>query len=229
MLIKFAIASNINFEEKSIPVIIDSLIENGIDPELIHVFSGGYDQYRYTKKLYHYHKLEHNSYEYSPLITIVERNLESEYWFLLHDTCKVGPKFKELVYNIPETKPEKIALHGLPSMSIGAYRYDYLISEPVKDKLLRIKNTDYSEKSMMDWKYWGVKGEDYILHQTHPPAHYYAKQEFINYTKNTVVVDYNNWYDTPTIRRTEYYISLDLYKNKSNWTGKRPEDYIIVI
>jgi hypothetical protein len=227
MLIKFAVASNIKFESKSVPIVTQSLIQNGIDPNLIHVFSAGYKEYQYQKtQMYHYHKLDHNSYEYSPLITIVERQLESEYWFLIHDTCIVGPNFKNIVYSIPESRPEKMALTCRPSMSIGSYRYDYLMSDEVRNKLLQIKNTDYSKESMMKWKFWGVDAEDYILHKTEPPAHFYSPELQQPHGLDFVVVDYNNWYGTDVVRRTEYFRTLDLFKNKSNWTAKRPEEYI---
>jgi hypothetical protein len=223
MLIKFAIASNSNFEEKSIPIILNSLIENEIDPELIHVFSGGYDSYVYEKRQqYHYHRLDQNSYEYSPLIAIVEMELESEYWFLIHDTCKVGPDFKKLVYSIPDSKPEKLALTTHPAMSVGSYRYDYLMSEPVKQKLLAIKNNDYSRDSMIDWKIWGVPNEDYILHKTEPAAVIYNPELGTGYSMQ--IVDHNNWYGTGTTRRTEYFKNLDVYKNKANWTMKSREE-----
>lgn len=228
MLIKFAIASNKNFEEKTVPIVVESLIKSNIPAELIHVFSAGYSNYTY-KQLdtgVHYHQLDHNSYEYSPLISIVEHELSSEYWFLIHDTCKVGPNFKKLVYSIPHHKPEKVALTVFPSMSIGSYRYDYLMSSEVKAKLLAIKNTDYSEDSMINWKAWGVKAEDYILHKTNPLAFYYSPEILLN---RCVVIDNNNWYNTKTTRITEYWSPLDLYKNKSNWHPKQPKDYVRVV
>jgi len=229
MLIKFAVASNINFESKTVPVVVNSLIENGIDPDLIHVFSAGYTEYEYSRQeLYHYHKLEHNSFEYSGLITIAERQLESEYWLLVHDTCKFGPNFKSLAYSIPESRPEKMALTTWPSMSIGAYRYDYLISEEVKTKLLAIKNTDYSRETLSYWKAWGSFNEDYILHLTPPAAHFYMPE--ISHSNCIEVVNGNeNWYGTSVHRRVEYFRSLDLYKNKSNWERKRQEDYVLDI
>lgn len=227
MKINFAIATNNKFENLTVPVILSSLINNGIELDSIHVFAAGYEQYEYMDMgYYHYHKLDHNSFEYSPLITIVEKQLESEYWFLIHDTCQVGPKFKSIVYSIPESKPEKIALTVTPSMSIGSYRYDYLMTDEVKNKLLAIKNTDYSEKSMTDWKFWGVDAEDYILHKTAPPAQYYSPELLRPHGQDFVVVDYNNWYGTNVTRRTEYFRSMDLYKNKSNWVLKKPEEYI---
>lgn len=215
-MIKIAVASNINFYKLTLPIVIPSLLERGIESQDIHVFIAGFNEYRYEiKDNIHYHYLDHNSYEYSPLIEIVERKIESEYWLLIHDTCKLGPDFKELAYNIPPNKPVKLALKTKPAMSMGAYRYDYLITPEVTKKLIDIKNKDYSEESMNKWKIWGVPNEDYILWMTEPTP--------IIYNKNNDwrVINYTNWYGTNTVRRTEYYPSLDLYKNKSNW-GQSP-------
>jgi len=209
-MIKIAISSNINFSEKSLPIIIPSLLEVGISKEDIYVFINGCDIYENkTQNNINYFYLNYNSYEYTPLIEIVEKELKSEYWFLIHDTCKVGKNFKNFLYNIPESKPEKMALKNKPAMSIGSYRYDYLLT--VKDKLLSIKNYDLSKESLMKWKLWGVPNEDYILWMSEPKPFIY------NNDNRWDVIDYKNWFSTKTIRRTEYYYSLDLYKNKSNW------------
>lgn len=215
MKIKIAIITNKNFYEKSLPLLIDSLKKAAIDCNDIHVFNAGFDRCAHcvTADGINYWELDHNSFEYSALLHISEHKIESDYWFLIHDTCTVGPKFKELLYNIPESMPEKIALRVWPSMSIGAYRYDYLIRPVIKNKLLEIKNTDYSHESMMHFKNWGTVNEDYILWKTEPVPMVYNNC----YQSDWHVVDYNNWYGTDTIRRTEYYKSLDLYKNKANW------------
>jgi hypothetical protein len=150
-MIKIAISTNKNFYEKSLPILIPTLIDCGINKDDIHVFNAGFS--KYSKGIVNgitYHNLDHNSFEYSPLIEICEKELVSEYWFLIHDTCKVGEKFKELLYNIPEEKPVKMALKIRPSMSIGLYSYNYLLEN--KHKLLHIKNSDYSDESMSKWK-----------------------------------------------------------------------------
>lgn len=212
-MIKIAVASNIKFYKHTLPIVVPSLIERGIDKDDIHIFIAGFNEYRYVQEDgLHYHYLDHNSYEYSPLIEIVDKNLESKYWFLIHDTCKLGPKFKELLYNIPEGAT-KLALKTKPAMSMGTYSYKYLLS--VKEKIMSIKNTDYSEESMIRWKNWGVPNEDWILWMTEPAALIYNNDD------SWRVTEYENWYNTNTIRRTEYYPSLDLYKNKSNW-GQSP-------
>jgi hypothetical protein len=208
-MIKIAVASNSNFYHKTIPIIIPSLLECGIDKNDIHVFVAGYHRYKYQlQDGIHFHFLNHNSFEYSPLIEIVEKKITSTYWFLVHDTCKFGPKFKELLYNIPPNAV-KLALKSKPAMSIGTYRYDYLMHH--RKTLLSIKNTDYSEKSLSYWKSWGVPNEDWIMWMHSPTPLIY------NNIDDWSVVDNDNWFGTDTIRRTEYYPSLDLYKNKSNW------------
>jgi hypothetical protein len=230
-MIKIAVATNKKFFEKSLPIIIPSLLKAGINPIDIHIFNAGYDEYSneiregiphnfFGKEGITYHYLNHNSYEYSPLIEIVEREIESEYWFLIHDTCKVGPQFKKLLYEIPDSKPVKMALRRKPAMSIGLYKYEYLLT--VKEKLIEIKNTDYSKQSMMKWKLWGVPNEDYILWMQPPSPIIYNNDSSVS------IVDHNNWFNTDTIRRTEYYPSLDIYKNKSNW-GQTGNNMVIDI
>ncbi len=209
-MIKIAIATNKNFYDKTLPIIIPSLIDAGIERQDIHIFNAGYSECmtKICDSITH-HYLNYNSYEYSSLIEIVDKEIESKYWFLIHDTCKVGSNFKKLLYNIPEGNPAKIALKSKPAMSIGLYRYDYLLQ--IKQKILSIKNNDYSHKTMMEWKRWGVPNEDFIMWMTEPQPLIY------NNNDTWKIIDNENWYGTGTIRRTEYYPSLDIYKNKSNW------------
>lgn len=221
MKIKIAISTNINFYKSSLTIVIESLINAGIEKKDIYVFNSGFEEKKYeTFDGVKFYFLNHNSFEYSPLIEIVEREIESEYWFLIHDTCKVGNKFKELLYNIPNNNPDKIALKTKPSMSIGSYRYDYLIK--TKEKILSIKNTDLSYEALLKWKLWGVPNEDYILWMTDPEPFIY------NNNSNWYVIREENWFESNTIRRTEYYESLDLYKNKSNW-GQTGDKMVINI
>lgn len=220
-MIKIAIATNKNFYEKTLPIIISSLLESGIEKKDIHVFNSGFDDYKMEIiDEITYHFLNHNSYEYGPLIEICEKRIKSEYWFLIHDTCKVGLNFKKLLYNIPNKNTIKIALKSKPSMSIGLYNYNYLLS--IEEKLLSIKNTDYSNEKMMYWKRWGATNEDFILWLTDPKPIIYNNIDY------WTILNYDNWYDTNTIRRTEYYPSLDLYKNKSNW-GQTGNNMVINI
>jgi hypothetical protein len=133
--------------------------------------------------------------------------------------------FKSLLYNVPSTAPDKIALRTWPSMSIGLYKYSYLLA--VKDKILSAKNTDSSRESLLKWKLWGVGSEDYILWQTEPAPLRYNTDLLRD--QECLFVDFNNWYGSDTTRMTEYYPSLDLYKNKSNWGQSTGENMFITV
>lgn len=217
---KIAIASNIDFYEKTLPTLLPSLLDAGYTVNDIIIFIGGYSVCD-KKELYGCtsYLLDNNTFELTALIGIVENNLQEDYWFLLHDTCKVGRNFKNKIENIPADNPEKIAIKDMPSMSIGAYRGDYLLAN--KQLILSIKNKDYTHQGILNCKKWHVENEDFLLWRTGPtPAVYGEYSGF-------VVTEPDDWYGTKTNRRTEYYPHIDLYKNKSNW-GQTPIDNMTV-
>jgi len=207
--IKIGIASHKDYKNRTIPILLDSLIECGIDQSDITIFISGYDSSnQYIENGINCRELNFNSFELSPAIDIVENNLVSEYWFLLHDTCKVGKEFKNKLYNIPDNKPEKIALKRFPSMNIGLYSYNYLLLNA--SKILQIKNTDYSYSSIQSCKTWHVNNEDYLLWHN-------GGETLIYHDGAPHIIGTENWYGTATTRIIEYYSGLDLYKNKANW------------
>ena len=205
--IKIGISSNKKYEEKTLPVILLSLIENNISRSDIVIFIGGYDKcYQKIVDDVEYRYLDYNSFDLTSAIDIVENSLISDYWFLLHDTCKVGPRFKDSIYNFPNCKFEKIALKQKPSMNIGLYSYEYLMS--MKDKIIPLKNKDYSEDGIDKCKTWHVNNEDYLLWLNGNVPLVYGNENPVMTIENI------NWYNTNTARITEYYKSIDLYKSK---------------
>jgi len=220
--IKVCVNSTKDFSEKTLPIIIPSLIEAGINPEDIFVFEGGhYERLVIKKDTYTLIQTDNNTIDFTALIDIVENKLESDYWFYIHDTCKVGPQFKKLLYNIPESLPDKIALTPIYSMNIGLYKYQYLMKH--RDRLLKIKNKDYSREGIQKSKMWGIHYEDYILHglQDSTPNIYN-----LDISHKPVILNERNWYNTDVKRRTEYHANLDLYKSKSNFSG--PKDWMVI-
>jgi hypothetical protein len=206
-----------SFSEKTIPIIVDSLLDSGIDSKNIFVIEGGYETREVNQRDSHTHIFtNHNSLEYTGLIDIVEYEMESDYWFNIHDTCKVGKNFKKLLYNIPEELPDKIALRSHPSMSIGSYKYSYLLKH--KSRLLDIKNTDYSRESLQEWKQRGIGMEDYMLYKLEDSPTYGYNPEISDSGWN--IIENEDWYKTNIKRRIEYHPTLDLYKSKSNWNVK---------
>jgi len=218
--INFCISTCRKFAAYTLPVIIPSLTRAGINTSEILIVNGGQEYWRIN----HYGDVPmictpQNSFEYTPLIEIVEHNLTSDYWFLLHDTCIAGPAFKSLVFDLPMENPEKVAMKHTPSMSIGLYSMDYLMRH--KDRLMAIKNMDSSPDALQKWKQWGVPNEDYMLWklQDVPTALYHPDKhgpDEWNYQGHADV------YGTGMERRMEYFPQLDLFKAKSNWQGVQP-------
>lgn len=219
--VHFCISTCRKFATHTLPVIVPSLLGSGIAKEHILIVNGGWED---SLALTDYEGVPmlltpQNSFEYTPLIEIVSNNINSDYWFLLHDTCIAGPSFYTLALSLPVDVPEKVALKGTPSMSIGLYRMDYLMRH--KERLLAIKNTNCSPEALQSWKQWGVPNEDYMLwklddaptHVYHPDRH--GPDEW-NYQGHSDV------YKTGFARRIEYFPQLDLYKAKSNWQGVQP-------
>lgn len=215
--INICINSTKFFSEKTIPILLNSLLDSGINPKNIFVIEGGYDERVVTKeKNYTHIQTNQNSLEYTGLIDIVEYELKSDYWFNIHDTCKVGENFKELLYNIPDNFPDKLALRDHPSMSIGSYKYEYLLKH--KQRLLDIKNTNYSRESLQMWKQRGIEMEDYMLYKLQDSPTFKYNLHISGEGWN--IIENEDWYETNVKRRIEYHPTLDLYKSKSNWHVK---------
>lgn len=214
--INICINSTKFFSEKTIPVLLNSLLDSGIDPENIFVIEGGYEERIITKKDYTHIQTNQNSLEYTGLIDIVEHELQSDYWFNIHDTCKVGKNFKKLLYNIPDSFPDKLALRDHPSMSIGSYKYEYLLKH--RQRLLDIKNTDYSRESLQIWKQKGIEMEDYMLYKLQDSPTFRYNPHISGHDWN--IIENEDWYESNIKRRIEYHPTLDLYKSKSNWCPK---------
>jgi len=142
---KFAISTVNTFSSKTLPVIIPSLLQSLTKEEIV-IFEGGhrersvedYDGITYIK-------VAHNSFDYTALIDIVENELESDFWFLLHDTCVAGPEFGRLAKELPIPTVNVACMLGSNpgTMNICSYKYEYLLNN--KNFLFSLKNTDYED------------------------------------------------------------------------------------
>lgn len=207
---KFLVNSNIDYYPITRPIVVEGLLAAGAKPEDIVYVAGGFplDQYYVIREATHTLVLSpQRSIDYTALIAAVELNLEADVWFMLHDTCAVGPKFLENLARYPVSGPTRALLPRV-SMNMGAYRHDYLMS--IKDRLLAVKNINLSPESMAFWKTWGVNNEDEFLL---PISDYYCDTRQLSGP-----VDY---YDNGVPRLVEYYPDLDFYKIKANWHPKQ--------
>ena len=212
MKIKFVISSRKMGFENTYPVVIKSLLENGIPAEDIYFIVGGYD--KVSKYLnedgINFIKVNQNSIDYTGLIAVVDLELQSDYWVLLHDTCYVGPGFYNTIKTYNYDNAPAVALSFDLSMNIGAYSYNYL--QQIKEELLTYRNTDFSIESIQHYKQKGVSDEDKFLSMYREQYHY------CNTTREgSGPVDI---YGTGVLRMIEYFPGIDLYKVKANWHGK---------
>jgi len=197
---------------RALPHLLESMKipEEFKDFEII-VFIGGY----YDLKTYETEKVDgftiircnHNSIDFTGLISLSELFSDNidEYYFYMHDTCKIGNDFYKKLNSIDLTNASTIKIHKLYSMNMGVY--SQRVINHFKPVLFNLKNTD--ESRSMEFKKKGLDYEDFI---------------FKNDTNNITLGDYNDWihgdpvdyYQTGTMRIVEYHPNLDLFKIKAN-------------
>ena len=213
MKINICISTVKGYSAKTIPVLYTSLLQSGIPPEDLLIVEGGHER----RKVHPWKpgqstsiETNHNSFDLTALIEIAEHNIACDAWFLMHDTCRVGPRFKELLYLCAgDPTRDKIALARFPSMNMGVYKYSYIIKH--KDRLFDSKFTGVRPDNLMLFKQRACDEEDLILwkEKDSTPG---------VYSEERVLQDLDNgWYPTATGRIQEYFPGLDLYKLKANW------------
>lgn len=212
MNLKFTISSHKNFYTKTLDIIIPSLINSGISNTDIYFFIGGYDTYESINNEYNInlYRASHNSIDYTGLISVLDLGIKSDYWFLCHDTCKVGIKFYSLIKDNKFNTDTIKLTSDKRSMNIGAYKQSYLHS--IKDKVYSYRGSSDANYNIQKLKKKLVDEEDSLL----------KSESTTSFSKGQrVVLDTNNIYDSDVKRITEYFPDIDFYKMKSNWKPKK--------
>lgn len=224
--IAFTINSNRNFYLITLPKVLRSLLDAGIEEQSIVVIVGGFDDasegFAMAEELKDYWNIEkiyttkQNSCDHTTFNFLADYPMlfsEFDYLFYIHDTCWVGAdflnRFKELT---PHDQVDSYGLTESWSMNIGLYNIDYLLSK--KDEIRLALNTDNSPDVVNVWKQWGALTEDYLMNKAHG---FYASANPLESVKM------ENPYGTDVKRRTRYFHCLDLYKSQSNWDGVQPQ------
>lgn len=197
--IKFAINTHKDYSSITLPLLIESLLNNNIVKSNIVIFSAGWDNFEDSEydgiKLY---KCNYNSFEHTSLITIIEHNISGSYWFNLHDTVKVGPTFykKILAKKKYFEKYEYASVAVNNALNMGIFRRDFLFK--IKNYLLSLKDCSKS-RAIISEHFYSQFGTCYRLCN--------------NYEKTLGVEDI---YNTGTQRIIRYFEDIDLYKYQAN-------------
>jgi len=185
------------------------------------VVVGGHDAYdvRSEENIVWVHA-PHNSIDFTGLIALVEleddERLHSDWYFYVHETCQVGPTFFEKIHNLLSNQIAKnIAVSTVsfpfPSMNIGWYRRDYVLSS--RHKLLDMKNLSMSREEAHRFKALNVRCEDMLFKSNSKKCHAFVDPD-------KVVSEATDVYGTGVPRITELYRSIDMIKYKANWTRR---------
>jgi hypothetical protein len=218
----FAINSTANFFQLSLPKILKSLIDIGIDRKDILIVIGGFDNPDEAsevevrlRKLWRIPKIystKQNSCDHTLFNFLIQRPETFEnfdYLFYLHDTCWVGSDFINRLKKLtPNDYLNSFQLTQSWSMNIGLYNIKELLNR--KDDIKKAYNEVNTKEAVNYWKQWGAETEDYLMNTK---SGYYAE------TNKKELSILENPYGMTTIRRTRYFECLDLYKSQSNWNG----------
>ncbi|PZP50726.1 MAG: hypothetical protein DI598_04950 [Pseudopedobacter saltans] len=207
--IKIAISTVLGYSEQTIPKLINDLKKYGFSGNSIYVFEGGHNKIEHSFAGYHYYKIDHNSFDLNGLITINELNLNADYWLLLHDTVTIGKKFKKMVYTCQFKNFLGLKLLKKDvSMNIGFYSMPLIRQN--SEYLHSFKNTDYTEKGLLNAKERGAIEEDYIFKNSQNIGYVHYDLQYRVKCENDVMYK-------GRLRRMEYYPQLDMTKYKANF------------
>lgn len=179
--------------------------------KIIIVIGGYYDIPTYETTIVDnitYIKANHNSIDYTGLITLLDIYSENEdnYYFYMHDTCRVGPLFFKNLSNIQLDNVLSIRLGIVYSMNIGVYS-QRIINQHAEFLKKRIcKN----QENLIHFKQEAIDLEDAIFNNDNT-------NYIINNNTTRETSGPSDYYNTGTMRIVEYYSNMDLYKIKANW------------
>jgi len=191
----YLVSSNKDYFEKTFPVFLQSLPKVKRE-KFVFIVNGSDKVYEEKVEGVKVKYVMDNSFEYSPLIDLVNhpQEYDCDFVFLLYDTCSLGKNFFKKVEKFNPSF-ETIAVSSLEN-NFGWLKKDFLLSK--KSFILSMKNCS-TEKQELN------KGKLFRIAQ--------AKTTF---QTNYKILSKKNIYGSKVSRITEYYDGIDLYKYKSN-------------
>lgn len=203
---RFAVSTNINYYQHTVPPLIKSLTQIGVPAsDILVVVGGGNDAYYEMGEVMH-RFVRHNSFDHTALIEVLEQGHISDYWFLMHDTCVVGPRFLHAATQSREAIGYNcVCPEGWLNMGLFASWF----LEEARSYILSLKNCSKNRAIMSEKMYARMTDTDY--YEKVPPQY----------------SGISDVYGTGTPRRTVYYAGCDLYKHQANFPGTQSLEKII--
>ena len=199
---KFIISSHVSSFEKAVPKLVKSLIKSGVDKSNIIVVVGGADECK--EKLSNgvkTHYVNHNSYDHTGLIFLLESDEDHEWWWSMHDTTEVGPGFYQKIIKYG-AKNEHVSVGEEGWLNMGLFSIKFL--KRIRHYVLSLKNCS---------KLSAILSERVYPRLTRSSS-YSSAGDFI-------FLDHRNVYSDGVIRRVIYYEAIDLYKYQSFYLEKQ--------
>ncbi|MEY4573246.1 MAG: hypothetical protein RLZ10_2530, partial [Bacteroidota bacterium] len=196
--------------------LIESLIENNsFSSEQILLVIGGYDkreefEYLNCKSI----KVNHNSYDHTGLIEVIESGEQSKYWFSTHDTCIAGSNFLHSLLR-RKVNQDFVAMTEMGWLNMGIFSQKFLIKN--KPFILSLKNCSKIRAILSERTFTRLGKYQYLT----PNSKVYRSNED------------QNIYEDNKKRTVLYFEDLDFYKYQSyeavsimkpNFTEHKKED-----
>jgi hypothetical protein len=214
--IAIAVTTSKNYFDKTIPKLIKRFSELGFDLNKVYVFEGGYKKNEKIEKTFNHYRVDHNSFDLTALISILDLKIDNEkHWLLLHDTLHIKKSFKYIIATINPDLYDCMPLRDGQSMNIGIYSHDFIIKN--EDYIVSVKNMDYSTEGIQKSKYRGVLEEDYLFKNSKNSK---IINKILYFSEHVESESYFG-----TIRSKETYPQLGIVKYKANF--KKADNWIV--
>ena len=194
---KIVISSHINSYQKIAPIFIESLFRGGLSPRQILLVIGG-NEYKSNSLFLDCETVfvEHNSYDHTGLIEILESNHSSDYWFSSHDTCIAGNNFVSFLNNY-KPKKDYVSMTDMGWLNMGLFKNTYL--ERNRKYILSLKNCSKIRAILSERVFTRLEDFDYFV----------PDYNCIRTLEN------ENIYKDDKKRNVLYFKGLDFYKYQS--------------
>ncbi len=194
---KIVISSHIKSYQKTATTFINSLTRNNLNTKNILLVVGG-NEVRYESTFLNCQTIfvDHNSFDHTGLIEILEGNHKSDYWFSSHDTCISGPKFINFLssYN---PKKDYVSITDMGWLNMGLFKHSYL--ERNKQYILSLKNCSKIRAILSERIFTRLEDYDFFI----------KDHDCIRSLEN------ENIYNDDKKRNVLYFKGLDFYKYQS--------------